>query len=365
MKAYRWCSIGLATLIAFFASVVIVYAFAEEPLGFRDPATGIVYEGVISTIHDDLTYALAIAAGFSVTDSRKLQIYNQLVDSEHISGTAYTNCGGSFNTAPTAASVCGAGPWPNVVWPQYSSMYDTNTCATSRFGVYSPFFHFPHRLGPLGQRDIGALHDWAWGITQTLRGYEAYAWGKAGELTVFSASCRYTRTTEIVTSITDTGIPPGTLQAFATYLHSLADSYSHQDCIAAMDALGMPWPTHTTLTLTECLYHPNTMTATDVHGREFFTYTDSARTDAAIGAVYAELVSRSLRYEGQYYPVSLGVTLTQLTGTPTLSQALSNFVHTWDYNHPSDRRAYADAIAAAALAQRMPIRRAYMPVLLR
>ena len=90
----------------------------------------------------------------------------------------------------------------------------------------SPFFHFSHRSGPLRARDIGALHDWAW--------------GRPLSLTTMQTNYRYTRTAVITT-----GMAAGSLEVFATYLHSLADAYSHQDCIAAMDALGMPWATHT------------------------------------------------------------------------------------------------------------------------
>lgn len=87
---------------------------------------------------------------------------------------------------------------------------------TSRFGPYSPFFHFPHN----NDRDLGALHDWGWGLTDTLATYEAYAWGGPAEFTVMQASCLYTRTTVITT-----GIQVGSMEAFATYLHSLADYY--------------------------------------------------------------------------------------------------------------------------------------------
>jgi len=37
-------------------------------------------------------------------------------------------------------------------------------------------------------------------------------------------------------------------------------------------------------------------------------------------------------------------------------------VHEWDFEHPDERRAWADKIAAAVLAQRVPIQRAYLPL---
>lgn len=59
-------------------------------------------------------------------------------------------------------------------------MQDKNSCVTSRFGPYSPFFHFPHN----NDQELVGLHDWAWGLTDTLRAYEAYAWEGPTEFTV-------------------------------------------------------------------------------------------------------------------------------------------------------------------------------------
>jgi hypothetical protein len=235
--------------------------------------------GKVSTIHDDLTYALALAAGFDITDSITLQIWNQLVDSEQLgpgAAVSYTNCGGgAFYPTPDPSVVCPSGPnCTHAIWPQWSRMTESSTCVTSRYGPYSPFFHFPHRSGPLQARDIGALHDWAWGITNTLTAYEVYAWRRPLSLTAMQTNYRYTRTAVITT-----GMAAGSLEAFATYQHSLADAYSHQDCVAAMDALGMPWATHTITqfgdpSVPACNYNPLNYSSTDVHG-EFFTYTDS------------------------------------------------------------------------------------------
>jgi hypothetical protein len=348
-------------VLAILTGAALVCAFAEEPLGFRDPATGITYdtnEGYpeINTLHDDLTYALALAAGFTITDAQTLQIWNQLVDSEALPGTvvSYTNGGGAFYPTPEPPTVCASPPYVPVAWPRWDDMV-VSTSVTSRFGPYSPFFHFPHKNGPLAERDIGALRAWGWGQTDTLVGYEAYAWGGA---TVMLATCRYTRTAVITTNI-----EAGSLPAFATYLHSLADAYSHQDCIDVMDGLGMPWATHTTVSHTACLYHPQTPQSDDVHGREYLTYTESyTHTDPAIRAVYTELVSRSLQREGQFYPISLDAII---SGAQTLSDTLYAFVHNWDYRQPASRRDYADSLADRILAQRAPMRRIYLPVVLR
>ena len=337
----------------------MVWAFAEEPLHFRDPYTGATGDDwpEISTIHDDLTYALALAAGFDITDAITLQIWDQLVDSEQIGpgdAISYTNCtGGAFPQAPDPDEVCGFKPHNHLIWPMTSAMKDPDHCVTSRFGPYSPFFHFPHN----NAQEIGALHDWAWGLSDRLTAYEAYAWGGPAEFTVMQASCRFTRTAVITTSI-----QPGSLQAFATYIHSLADYYSHRDCIAHMDELGMPWATHTLTGHPACNYNPANPQPDDVHGREFYTYTDSLRTDAAIQAIYNELVARSQQDEGQYWPLDMNTPLTGLTGSPTLSETLSTFVHQWDYTQAAERRAWLDSVAPAILAQRTPRQALYLPM---
>lgn len=355
----RWKRISylaLAVGLALSAGVTLVWAFAEEPLYFRDPYTGETGSDweEVSTIHNDLTYALALAAGFSVTDSVTLQVYAQLVDSEQIGpgdAVSYTNCtGGAFYPEPNPLhpEVCRRG-YTQDAWPRWDDMQSPTSCITSRFGPYSPFFHFPHN----NDRELGALHDWAWGITDTLVGYEAYAWGGA---TVMKADCHYTRTAVITT-----GMEAGSLEAFGTYLHSLADYYSHRECLAAMDALGMPWATHPLTGVPACNYNPFDPQPDDVHGREFYTYTDALRTDEAIRHSYSELISRSLRGEGDYVPISLD---TIITGTETLSDTLYTFVHAWNFEQPEKRRAQADMIADAVQALRVPVRRIFLPVVL-
>jgi hypothetical protein len=369
VRRWFWRLVIIAGLVML-AGVTLVWGFAEEHLYFRDPHTGETGSQweEISTIHDDLTYAMALAAGFDITDSITLQIWNQLVDSEQLgpgSAVSYTNCsGGAFYPTPSPGCInplnCS-----RAIWPQWSQMAISTTCITSRYGPYSPFFHFPHLTGTLGTRDIGALHDWAWGLTQTLVAYDTYAWGRFSDLTVMQAQYRYTRTAVITT-----GMEAGSLEAFGTYLHSLADAYSHRDCIAAMDALGMPWATHTITaspfndpSVPACDYNPFNYSATDVHGREFYTYTESySHTDAAVLAVYTELVSRSVQMEGRYPPLNLDTPMLAITGTPTLSEALHVFVHNWDYDQPASRRAYADLIARSALMER---HRIYLPLVVR
>ena len=346
----------LAVLAFTCSSIALVLAFAEEPLTFRDPYSGAMTDDEISTLHDDLTYVLALAAGFSAGDANTLRIWNQLVDSEMLGPgeeATYSNCLGAFAPTPAPAQVCPRpGVYVQVAWPLWDDMKDASTCTTSRFGPFSPFFHFPHQ----NEAELGALHDWGWGLTNTLRAYEAYAWGAQ---TVMQATCRYTRTAVISTSIA-----AGSLPAFATYLHSLADYYSHRDCIAAVDALGMPWATHSLTGVEACNYHPSQPSNADVHGREFGgAYTDSLRTDEAILHIYSELVARSRQREGLYIPLGLETPLNLINGAPTLSAALYTFVHAWEWNQPGERRAWADQMAAAIVAQRQPLHRAWLPVI--
>jgi len=358
----------LAIGLALIGGVAIVRAFAEEPLGWRDPATGITYGAPeISTVHDDMTYVLALAAGFNITDARTLQTWNQLVDSEALPGAvvSYTNGGGAFYTPPNSQTVCGgtAITHSQVIWPRWGDVTITDS-VTTRFGPYSPFFHFPHIQGPRAASEIGALRAWGWGDTPTLNAYEAYAWGRDGvaNSTVLQATCRYTRSVSITTTIA-----AGSLAAFGTYLHTLADGYSHLDCITALDALGLPWATHTTPPIDDsvpaCDYYPRTPAADDVHGREFYTYTDSIRTVDALRHVYQELTARSLGREGVYVPIGLD---TVVSGTQTLSDTIAAFVQTWDFDQPQARRAYADQLATHIQAlSRTSIKRVYLPIVLR
>jgi hypothetical protein len=350
----------LVAVLICLAGLTLVLAFAEEHLNFRDPYTGQETDEEISTIHYDLTYVLALAAGFPIADAITLQVWDQLVDSEEVGpgeAISYTNCLGAFYAPPNsiAPAVCGQ-HYALTAWPRWDSMKNQATCATSRFGPYSPFFHFPR------EQDLDAMRDWAWGATEDLIGYEAYAWGGA---TVMNATCLYTRTAVITM-----GIERGSLEALATYLHSLADFYSHRDCMAAMDALGMPWATHTVPPIDpdvpECNYNPKNPSNDDVHGQEFGTRypDDSARTDEAIQAVYSEMLTWGKKRKGHMSPLGMGDVLRWVPGAPTLGEALYAFVHNWEYNQPEQRRAYADLLAEAILVQRNP-ERLFLPAVMR
>lgn len=347
--------IGILSFWVLFGLHGYAFGFAEEPITFQDPLTQEIWDEQISTVHSDIVYALALAAGFTETAAATLTVYDQLVDSERLGPedtVTYTNCTGSFTAAPEPAEVCSGGYGEgNQIWPME---YDSS-CTTSRYGPYSPFFHFPRQT----TNEMGALKEWGWGRASNLAGYAAYAWGDAMD-TVYTAKCRYIRTEAI-----NTGLAAGSLEAFGLYLHSLADSYSHLACINALDAQQKPnlWGTHTITptTVPECYYVPSNPKNSDAHGQEFGPDSSGTpRTDAAIEAVYNELIARSKQREGRYYPLSLTAKLKSLEGQPTLQTALLDFVHTWNFQktkeapgvYADNRRALAQAIAQAAVAQR-------------
>lgn len=371
-------AVCLALMLGLFLAVnaIPVWGFAEEELGFRDrdgtyyPPSGDFPDNRISTVHDDLTFALAIAAGFTMTDSHTLRIWDQLVDSEILPSTpvSYTYGNAGFYTPPNPVLACNGKNHARQIWP--TDRFDPDTSAvTSRFGPYSPFFHFPHLTGS----GLQALHDWAWGITDSLEGYEAYAWGRLTDLTLMQAvqndGCIITRTATI-----NMPVPAGSIEAFATYLHSLGDAYSHADCLDALAAQTppSPWGTHTVPILGDtsvyaCDYNPTHPQNDDAHGREFGSvYTDTQRTIAAARAIYAELSVRSLSREGVYVPLPLTMTLT-LSGTETtLDSAIVHFVTNWNYDEPTLRRKYADSLVQALDSQpRTLFKRVYLPLVLR
>ena len=132
----------------------------------------------------------------------------------------------------------------------------------------------------------------------------------------------------------------------------------------------IPWGTHTIKAFNdvyECNFNPDSPNDEDAHGREFGTLypEDSARTDAAILAVYNELVARAQQREGQNLPISLDTPLVGMAGAPTLRTALSQFVHGWLWSDPTARRNHTDQIVAAILAQRQPLPRVYVPLVVK
>jgi hypothetical protein len=292
-----------------------------------------------------------------------------LVDSEVLPSTpishTYGNAG--FYTPPNPVLACIGTNHARQIWP--TGRFDPATSAvTSRFGPYSPFFHFPHVNGS----DLQALHDWGWGITDTLVGYEAYAWGRLTDFTLMQAvendGCIITRT-----AVISMPIQAGTLEAFGTYLHTLGDAYSHAECLDALASHTppAPWATHTVPPADDsvyaCDYNPTAPQNDDAHGREFGdVYTETQWTIAAAQAIYAELSAHSFSREGIYAPLPLTTTLTVSGTVTTLDGAIVHFVIGWDYDEPAYRREYIDELALALLSQpRTLIERVYLPLVMK
>ncbi|HPH98202.1 MAG TPA: hypothetical protein PKW33_18735 [Anaerolineaceae bacterium] len=376
MTRFRSFLIAVMVIMLFALGFSMAGGFAEEEAYFIDPyaVPTVTTDDAVSTVHNDMTYALALAAGFSEDDSRTLQIYNQLVDSEALGVTstvAYTNCSGSFKPTPVSgtSAVCPNGDGnEQVIWPMWENMTDKTACFTSRFGPYSPFFHFPNN----NAQELGAIRAWAWGQTDTLEGYSAYAWGGVIAGRILKAACTYKQYETI-----DTGdVKAGSLEAFGTYLHSMADYYSHRDCLAALAALPTPapWGTHTQKDLSgnptvyACDYNPANWQNDDAHGREFGTAypSDAARTKLALKMVLLELSARSLQREGLYYPLNLQtpISIPAVPAVTNLEEAIDYFVDTWAYDAPLQRRAFTDQLVYALKNMtRKPAVNLYLPLL--
>jgi hypothetical protein len=338
------------------------FSFAEEPIGFKDPRSHLVWQDdKVSTIHTDLVYALALAAGFSEEDAGTIMIWDQLVDSLKLgpgSDVVYTNCLGSTPPAPDPSDpgVCdNGGELERQIWP--TKEYEDSSCTTDRHGPYATNFHWLHQTDD----EIGEAKKWARGEKDHLEGWAVYAWGGYTE-SLLNARCQYKRW-----DVIDIGIRPGTLEAYATYLHMLADTYSHVDCLNSVGGL-YPFVTHTQQQddsdqcpyCSNCYYTPPIPHNGDTHGQEFgdpaSTGKRAHRTYEAAIAVFNALTERSIEREGVYVPIKLADTLPMMGGV-TLDQAIRNFAYTWAYQnqhlganpgeYAENRRAYAERIAVA------------------
>jgi hypothetical protein len=107
---------------------------------------GILLSAALVAVAGAYANVLALAAGFSITDSRTLMIWDQLVDSSQIAtadGASYSNCSGTFPISPTMELVCTNTTETNLFWPFWKKVPSTGdgaSCVTSRYGtgVYQP-----------------------------------------------------------------------------------------------------------------------------------------------------------------------------------------------------------------------------------
>lgn len=239
--------------------------FAGEA-GAADGPDPAYQELVASTHHTHLTRALAYCAGFpAMADHRnpinplvsqddaqwaeRIALFDELTDVVTLTGRdAHQNPVGpvwtNLNTEdwayklPTAAEagcdeasamvypitspITGPGSMP--VPGQGQAFFDPASGAfTHRFGPWVGQFHFP-QADALAD-DLAGLRAFATGEKETLRARSVYGFGAARD-TVWSGSCYDQRVETVPTG----SVQAGSAEAFGTYLHSLADSYSHRVC---------------------------------------------------------------------------------------------------------------------------------------
>jgi hypothetical protein len=330
--------LSLLFAVTLLKSASLVRGWAEEgtelkPLNYYNPldptpiASRTTYTPGVSSIHFDLVGALAVAAGFSVTDAATIQAYSQGTDSGKLPGAnavyRFDADPKNYPVAPPITSVMTsticpspATTAPTVTLGSTDVMTENgNTIEefTSRFGPYGIFFHEPHNRAD----ELGAIRNWAFGTTDVLTGIVTFgysstvtsAWPRVykarqiGNL-YSSTACFLTKTVRI-----DTGsIRPGSPEAMGIYLHSLGDHWSHQECISATDSLGLPFAAHVYtpgIRVDDPLYPCRW----DDHKAEFgpsATFPESDRTYTGTVQLYLALYAYALQSDRTVYrPISL------------------------------------------------------------
>lgn len=315
---HAWIRHGAALSLALAAlSPAALKAYAGEAGSGDGPVAA--YQGLaVSTHHTHLTRALAYCAGFpgdlalrnpinplvdpaTALAAERLALNDELTDQGTITGTdANGNPVGpvwsNLNTVdwsyqlPSAASL-GCSDSLTMVYPILQGAQAWNPVSgffTNRFSPWAGQFHFPQDDGLAD--DLAALRAFAVGTTSALGARSQYGFGASGANT-WSGSCYRERGENLATG----AMKPGSIEAFATYLHTLGDSYSHRMCrLHWLERQTPPWYYHTP---------PAQLQATcgfNDHGFEFGCPDTRRRAgflegtvDGAL-AVYGELVGYAL-----------------------------------------------------------------------
>lgn len=344
--------VAAATLWGLWQTCIQARAWSEEPeLYFYEPLATprtVYTTNEVSSIHFDLVGALAIAAGFSVTDAATIQIYSQLTDPGVMTGTqVYAFQAASLPSAPPIATVMTSTfcPSPSTTGQQVSmgstKLMECPGCFTSRYGPYGVFFHMPHDRPD----ELGALRAWAFATAPELTGVATFGYSSTVDFIWLNVANVYATTPCFVTTTqaVDTGgIAPGSLEALGVYLHSLGDHWSHGACIAAADAAGKPFAAHVAVPPNDPLAPCRWL----MHQAEFGNaqlFPGSNRTFSGTLALYNALVD----YAGQsdrpiYRPIPL------MAEDSHIYNALYEFVHTATAENPAPRRRSADELRAWA-----------------
>ncbi|HBY93766.1 MAG TPA: hypothetical protein DEP84_07310 [Chloroflexi bacterium] len=346
-----------AAILLLLSTLSGVGAWSEETLlYFYDPAAAsrLLYtDTTVSSVHFDLVGTLAIAAGFSVTDAATIQVYSQMVDPGRLPANEpiYSFKATSYPAAPPITTVMTTTycPSPATTAPTVTmgmtDLLECPGCFTSRFGPYSPFFHFPHDRPD----ELGAIRAWAFGQTEDLIGIATFGYSGTVQFTWQNYVNIYDVTPCFVTATAtvDTGgIVPGSPEALGIYLHSLGDNWSHGDCIAAVDAEDKLFGAHVAVTTG----HPLAPCRWTGHSLEFGDperFPDSNRTFTGTLALYDALVAFSEQSaRALYRPIPITAEGNHISDT------LYTFVHTSTYANAHPRRKIADDLREWSLQTR-------------
>ncbi len=386
-KWSRWLLLALSTFVPLLALgglllLTSVQAWSEEEISYFDPLDYSPLDQretvspTVSSIHFDLVGALAIAAGFSITDAATIQAYSEGVDAGNLPAVnpvyTFTANPDNYPVAPPITSVVTSTicPSPTTTGPEVSMgsttlMTECLECFTDRFGPFGVFFHMPHDR----PSELGAIEAWAFGLTDTLVGQVIFGYSSTAEFEWQDPVYNVYETTPCFvteTAVVDTGnIQAGSLRAFAIYLHSLGDHWSHKECIVAADSEGYPFAAHVAVKGPNDPLWPCRWTH---HHKEFGPpqlYPDSNRTFSGTLALYDALT----RYATQSdLPVYRPIPLTAENNH--IYEAMYTFVHTTTFSLPEARRKVADDLRNWALDTRASnsaywLHRIYLPLALK
>lgn len=354
-------AVFLFLTVSFLTTLPTVRAWSEEnidyfdPLDYRSISQRDYVSPTVSSIHFDLVGALAIAAGFSITDAATIQAYSQATDSGPLpeENPVYDFDADpiGYPTAPAISTVV-----TSTICPSPSTTAATVTmgsadfdmmicpeCFTDRFGPYGVFFHMPHDSAD----ELGAIHEWAWNITDTLIGKVTYGYSSTANFNWRGIANVYETTPCFVqeTYPVDTGsIQAGSIEALGIYLHSLGDYWSHRDCIAATDAQDLPFAAHVTVSGSD---DPLWACRWIDHSFEFGNpddFPESNRTFSGTLALYDAMVDFAQESNRVLYrSIPLHAEDNHIYDT------LYTFVHTSTTPQPDERRVIADELRNWAL----------------
>lgn len=313
----------------------------EAAFGYAgEPGSGVGLYGSpqadlkVSTHHTHLTRALAYCAGFdalidhvnpinplvnpqSAPLAEQIAIYDELTDQGTLTGQDASGNPVTWNnfnktaswvyTLPTNVQVGCAentvmaypvttSPNPDLL-PQESFFDPSQGWFTNRFGPWAAQFHFPAK-DEVGD-DLLMMRNFAYSAdaAAVLSAREVYSFGAAGS-NLWSATCPKEFRGNLPTGDV---VKPGSVAAFATYLHSLGDSHSHGFCERNWNSQTPPWYYHSPVN--EPTFVPGC--AFNDHTLEFGCPENSRRAEFIAGtvkggvAVFDELVKYAAHHGKQ------------------------------------------------------------------